>query len=443
MAATQRPQRGRRFLTLVAVVALGVPAAPAAAVSTTPSADASQSMANGRSWNTHGIEVVRRLVQARPNSERQAQDLSDAQVFAQQHPDDVGYPWIDPRSDRLELSAASARGTSLLDRGRSAYSGATRIREVKYSYGDLEAIIDDIVTLSPQGVPDADVIAGVSQDHQRNRLVLWLSRPSERLLRELAKRHGTEAISVIVDPNITGGRPASRTTDTPPYYGGAAINAAACSDSFSWTISGTKGDAMLTAAHCASTGGNVRIGSTTSGTIMGTVTASSEENWSSVSGTQYYTGQGTYRGDVALIRLKSGLDSGKYIYRGGPNSNTATRVIGKYSRFSQVGEWVLVGGRAGGESGPIQVVAVNDTWRYTSGCGSNCWVRNIVRAGVTYGDTSCPQPGDSGGSVFHFPVSSSGVVAVGTFSGFWGAACDIVYTDIWHSYLGLPGDIWD
>jgi hypothetical protein len=443
MAATQHVHRGRRILTLMAVVAVAAPAAPAAAASSAETAAAAQPTANARNWNTHGIDLVTRVVQARPNSERQAQDLSDAQMFAEEHPNDVGYPWIEPGSGHLVLSAASGRGASRLDRGRSAYSSATRVRQVTYSYADLEAITDDIVTLSTLGVRDADLIGGISQDHQSNRLVVWLSRPSEPLLRELAKRFGTESISVLVDNRAASGRPASRTTDTPPYYGGAAINAASCSDSFSWSISGTKGDAMLTAAHCASTGGNVRIGSTSSGTIMGTVTASSEENWSSTSGTQYYTGQGTYRGDVALIRLKSGQDSGKYIYRGGPNSNSATRVIGKYTRYSQVGEWVHVGGRAGGESGPFQIVAVNDTWKYTSGCGTNCWVRNIVRAGVTYGDTPCPAPGDSGGSVFHFPVSSSGVTAVGTFSGFWGAPCDVVFTDIWHSYLGLPGDIWD
>lgn len=47
---------------------------------------------------------------------------------------------------------------------------------------------------------------------------------------------------------------------------------------------------------------------------VGNVTANSEENWDSVHGTQYYTGQSTYRGDVALIRLVSGNTSGSKIY---------------------------------------------------------------------------------------------------------------------------------
>jgi hypothetical protein len=382
---------------------------------------------------------VSAVVQSRPTSEAQAQDLSDALVFAEKHPDDVGYPWIEPKTGSLELSAATSAGIDLLEGQRSDLATATSIRQVKFSYGTLESIKHEVTTLHAMGVPDADLVYATSQDHQSDRVVIRVRAPSARLFEALAARYGTDAIAVLIDPESFGGSPMTRQADISPYWGGAKIlgvtRGLICSDSFPWTTNSSTGNAMLTAAHCAPVGGNIQIDQ-----VVGSVNANSEENWSETYGTTYYTGQTTYRGDVALIRLKSTLRSGTQIYRGGPSSGTSSSVSGRRTRYSALNDWVLVGGERTGETGPYRVVDVLTDWWYSE-CGPNCWVRNITRAGNPSGPP-CSDHGDSGGSVFVSPVSG-GVTAAGTYSGIWGISnCNIVFTDIYSSYLAFPGDIY-
>ncbi len=66
-------------------------------------------------------------------------------------------------------------------------------------------------------------------------------------------------------------------------------------------------------------------------------------------------------------------------------------------------------------------------------------VRNVTKAQILPGSGSCGNLGDSGGSVF--TTVSGGVRAAGTFSGFAFTHCNILFTDIYRTYLGLPGDV--
>jgi len=387
------------------------------------------------SVDTAGIPLVTTAVQSEPNSEAQAQALSDAYVFAENHPDDVGYPWIDPVTQTLELSSASTAGSGLLVAEAATMATKTAVRTVAFSFAQLQKMRDEVTTLTSAGVPDADLIYGISEDQQGDRIVIRVKMASNALFKELATRFGTEAIAVLVDPDSYGGSTASRQTDTSPYWGGALIHTPGllCSDAFAWAIYYTAGNALLTAAHCIASGGNVTIDQ-----LAGTVTASSDENWSTTAGTQYYTGQSIYRGDVALIRLKSGFSSTNQIYRGGVNSSTHSTVTGRRTRYSALNDWVLAGGARTGETGPYQVVDTHADWLYNLDCG-NCWVKNITRAGAD--SPPCIDEGDSGGSVFVSPVGS-GITAAGTISGWWNQQCGLVFTDIYLTYLGLPGDAW-
>jgi len=385
-----------------------------------------------------GIAVVAGAVQSEPTSEEQAQAWSDALVFAEEHPDDVGYPYVNPETGTLELSSASAKGAELLNNERSTLKTTTTIRAVKFSFGKLEGIKHEVTTLRAEEVPDADLIYMTAPDHESNRIVITVKEPSDRLFKELAGRYGTDAIAVQVDRDGPGGSPASRHADYSPFYGGATIfgvddHGHYCTDSFAWAIGSQQGNALLTAAHCAPLGGPVQV----SGLTVGDVSNIYEENWNDQNGTTYYSGQSVYRGDVALIRLRSGSTSAPFIYRGGSNSGTASQVISRYGRYSALNDKFYLGGQTTGETGPYTVKDVGIDWWY-SNQGPNVWVRNVSRAN---GSAPCMDLGDSGGSIF--ATVTGGVKAAGTLSGYGISTCVILFTDIYRTYLGLPGDILD
>lgn len=392
--------------------------------------------------DTAGIRLVTSIVQSRPTSEAQAQALSDALVFAEANPDDVGYPWIDPKTGSLEVSAASARGVTILAAERGALAVTTGVRQVDLPFGKLEAIKHEITTLNAAGMVDADLIYETAPDQQTNSIVVVVSSPSARLFDELATRYGTNAIEVMIDPSGPGGNTASRLYDFSPFFGGARIYANTsndyCSDSFPWATNHVDGNALITAAHCASTGSTVRIGDTGSPTV-GSIAANTEENWNDTTGTTYYQGDTVYRGDAALLRLYSGKAAGAYIYRGPRDTTTASAVVSRLNRYSAYGDQVYVGGQTTGETGPWTVAQVGIDWWY-SGDGPNVWIRNANNAPLNpFTNSSCVAAGDSGGSVFS--IVSGGVRAAGTLSGYGPNACTMIFTDIYRTYLWLPGDV--
>ena len=88
-----------------------------------------------------------------------------------------------------------------------------------------------------------------------------------------------------------------------------------------------------------------------------------------------------------------------------------------------------------GETGPYTVSYVGvDRWY--SNDGNSVWARNITEANKS---GACIQLGDSGGSVFS--LIAGGVIAAGTISGIGAINCSMFFTDIYRSFLGLPGTI--
>jgi hypothetical protein len=422
-------RRRRPWLAFALVAALAIPIGPTMA--TTSSSVVDTSAGDLSQPDTAGIPVVTEIAQGRPATEDQAQAFSDAMAFAEEHSNDVGYPWIDPKSGDLKLSAASEVGREALETEASTMPTTTKIRQVARSFGMLEGIKHEVTSLSHEGVPDADLIFQSTPDHESNRIVISVSKASERLFAALSKRFGTEAIALLIDPKGAGATLGNRQTDTSPYWGGAHIVTPGynCSDAFSWVTSGAIGNAMITAAHCIPSGGSVTIGSQSG---AGTVTSASRENWDADHGTQYYTGQSTYRGDVALIQLASNRKSNPYIYRGDANSSTSSSVVSFYQRNSVSGDVFYVGGATTGETGPYTVDWTSADIIYDP--PSDKWARNMTSAVRGTFDT-CANHGDSGGSVF--AKVTGGVKAAGVFSGF--LVCRIYFTDIYRSYLGLPG----
>lgn len=411
---------------LVGLVVVAPPSVAAVTITAAPSQQRTGSIA----VDTAGIPLIARIEHPEPQDEAQAHAMSEALVFAMEHPDDVGYPWLDDDSGKIFFSAASKAGASLVAAARAELQEESGQRDVSFSFGTLEAIKHDATTLRNRGVEDADLIYMTGPDPRTNRVTIVVSAPSTRLFKALAKLYGTETIELLIDDSMRGAQPGfDRQSDSSPFWGGASIQNQACSDGIPWSISGSD-NSMLTAAHCFSTGGSVKIGTFSN---VGNVTANSEENWDSVHGTRYYTGQSTYRGDVALIRLVSGKTSGSKIYRGGVNSTTGSSVVSFYNRVAQNGDVVYVSGRASGETGPYTVDLVG--WDILYNPPSDLWVRNISSAARGALFQPCATNGDSGGAVFS--IASGGVKAAGIFSGFF--VCRIYFTPVYLSFLGLPG----
>ncbi|MEO8480539.1 MAG: trypsin-like serine protease [Gemmatimonadota bacterium] len=385
---------------------------------------------------TSGLLIVDAIPQARPTNEDQAQALSDALDLAEANPDDVGYPWIDPTSGTIELSAASAKGDDLIAASRAAMSQRSAVRHVKFSFGQLEKIKHEITNLVAEGVPGASLIFQTAPDHLNSRIIISVAAPSEVLFAELTKRYGTDAIAIQIDnkdgPAVAAG---GRQSNASPFWGGAKITTpgqTGCSDSFAWTVS-TTADSMLTAAHCIPSGGAV----STPAMAMGSVTSGSGENWSTTTGTTYYTGQSTYRGDVALIRITSPKVSAPLVFVGPSTSISGKGVKSWRSRYSVLGDVVYVSGATTGETGPFTVDSVGVDRLYIESNLTLIWARNITQASKYLG--TCPTHGDSGGSVYS--LLATGVIAAGTYSGFGVAQCTAFFTDIYRSFLGLPGTI--
>lgn len=98
---------------------------------------------------------------------------------------------------------------------------------------------------------------------------------------------------------------------------------------------------------------------------------------------------------------------------------------------------IYVGGQTTGETGQYTVIDADLDWWYSDD-GPNVWVRNVTKA-TKSGLSPCSDHGDSGGSVFS--IVTGGVQAAGTYSGFAILRCNILFTDIYSTYLALPGDI--
>lgn len=385
--------------------------------------------------NANAIEVVGpELTQVHPADETQASIFSAALQLMMDHPHDFGYPWLDPITGTLEVSAATGEAPRLVRESLAPLLSDTpnSLRNVTHSYADLERISDGIVELSRPGASGAGLVWEIAPDHLHNRLIVSVTEMNGKLLEQFATRFGTAvAVRVAERPETHPGD--SRQNNPSPYYGGAQIAAPAgtCSDGFTWA-NGSLWSGVLTAGHCAPNGGTVTCCSPNQS--MGTVTSGSRENWQTGNGTVYYGSETIYRGDVALVQLSSSRSVSVRMWRGAPDSTTSSIVRLVWGRWSLNGDNYCVGGRTTGEICGFRVTESGISHLYSTGE----WIRNAVR-----GDKldPCPAGGDSGGSVF--TLYQDGVAAKGIHSGggsFLGG-CVEYFTDIQHPIQALPGGV--
>jgi hypothetical protein len=381
-----------------------------------------------------GVEIVGpEILQARPADEKEAIAFDDALQFAMDHPDAVGYPWIDPPTRSLQVSAVDGVVSYELGAFMQAHAAAV-VRDVTHSYAELQAIADDITRLNSQDGAYSALIYRTEPDEKNNRIIVTIDKLDEALIAWLGSEYGSDAVAVRVDANAARAR-SLRTGDVSPFWGGAWINTPSyvCTDAFSW-LNGSLWDGMLTAGHCAPYGGAI----STPAQSMGYITSGTRENWDPASGTVSWPGEpGVYRGDIGLVQMYSGRASNGRIYRYGPTSGVSSPVRLTWARWSRPGDSFCTGGKTTGEICNWQVtVAGINQWYIFDGWG--VWARNVVEGVASSG---CTQPGDSGGSVF--TLYQDGVAAKGIISGKADVLfhCYVYFTDIQNAVQSLPGGV--
>jgi hypothetical protein len=402
-------------------------------------ADGAQAAALAGSVDKTGIELVGlKAIQSFADNERDANALDEARKLAESKPEDMGYPWFEPKSGALEIRAVNDKGRAAgqTEASKLSSGGAkTVVASAPASIAELDGIAEAVTHLSEEGMPGAKGIWKTEPDDKNGRIIITVLAHDDALMAALAERFGTDRIAVRIQ-NRGPASSASRDSDNPAYWGGAKISTSTgkgCTTGFAWTNGASA--AMLTAAHCISTGGKISYPAHAN---AGTVTSATRENWNDTYGTRYYTGQTTYRGDVALIQYPTGTSSAPYMYNGAPHTSTSTKVKAMASRESQAPDAACVNGTTTGEwCGVVTATRVN---AYYVIDGPNVWARRVVQA-EALGNT-CPTHGDSGGPVYR-KQWTDGVAAVGIFSGSVPEiyACAVWFTDIWDAYYGLPGTL--
>jgi hypothetical protein len=145
-------------------------------------------------------------VQIGPLPRRLALPFSDAIELAAANGADLGYPWVDPVTDELVLSAATPRGRELIE--AAGITIPHRIRDIPHGIAQLERIQDDVMTLRPGGipggVPGAELIVETLPDYRDNRALVVLSGTDPELLEFLAEHYPSDSIAVQVDPELGG-----------------------------------------------------------------------------------------------------------------------------------------------------------------------------------------------------------------------------------------------
>ncbi|MBY8872020.1 S1 family peptidase [Micromonospora sp. PLK6-60] len=368
--------------------------------------------------------------------EAAAQRLHEATELAEANPDDLAYPWYDPKDGAVVLDTVGATGASLastfISTGVSQGKSLSRSRNATFSMSRLEGIKNDTIEISAATVPDGDAIFMTGPDAVNNRIIIYVSRTSDALFEVLAAKYGTAAIAIQHIPGSAADGD-GRDNDTSPFYGGAkTVSPKGCTSGFSWR-NGTA-HMMLTAGHCAPSGGDL----STPSARIGYITPSSRENWNVGKGTVYLTGSSTYRGDLALSNVDSGKATSAVIYRGGPGSYSSAYVAEMWSRSPVAGDKYCVGGRVTGEKCGWTVYAKGYNFKWSTGEIARNMVRSYYR-----NDGVCTIGGDSGGPVY--TVRSDGrVAAKGIHHGKATnsvTGCMNVFTDIWQAYYGLPGTL--
>jgi hypothetical protein len=124
-----------------------------------------------------------------------------AYTFAQQHPDDIGYPWDDRGNRTLIVSAVTPNGRVLLEQWRAlGWEVPIRIRTVTRSFGELERIKDDVIDLARTPIPGTEYIGMSAGDWERNRVLIGVTRLTDELAAAIVARYGTDVVAVLIGP---------------------------------------------------------------------------------------------------------------------------------------------------------------------------------------------------------------------------------------------------
>ncbi len=369
-------------------------------------------------------------MQLTPRDEAQAIAIGAALDFAMDHPEDVGYPWVDDSGTVLELSQASDRGLDLLEPFAAQLTTPHRVRQVEHSLGELERLGLEITSVRGSGVAGEELIYTTEPDWQNSRIIVTVSEVHDELFKVLAERFGTEALAVRVNPNVQKAESnISRQADVNPFTAGSRIFTSGCTTAFSWA-NGSAWEGVLTAAHCHST-----VGQTVKTMHNMTIGDVEFENWVTNEGTVPYPGQTMQRGDVALIRAWPNRHATAWMWRGGANSTEGDPVKLVWARWSLPNDGYCVSGATSGE--------VCDYWVHTVGMNVFYWDEGAWADNMVFGRKlgSCTTDGDSGSPVF--TIYGTGVAAKGVHSGGFAAAffCDNYFTDIQHPVQALPGTV--
>jgi hypothetical protein len=186
----ERAPRWWHRLRLVACACCVAAVAAACTATPTPSATA----------NPAGILFIQpgERVQAGPPTEELKVVMSNALVLAEDHGDDLGYPWFDATTGELVLSVVTPRGRELID--GAGITAPHRIRSVAHGTAELRRIQDDATFLRAQGVPGAELIYSTVPDWRDNRALIVITATSQPLLDALTARYPADALAVQVKP---------------------------------------------------------------------------------------------------------------------------------------------------------------------------------------------------------------------------------------------------
>jgi len=367
---------------------------------------AATSQDNGSYIHPSGLTVIMEPVGVPANL---AEVYAAALAVAESQPNDYGYPMIQDgnvllpavssTAKALEKSNRTASAQQLRDFAKalnreSSYDPGTNVTSLikvsaiseRLSAMELDELNNAVFDLrdNPSIAPGLIKSTGIDAS---GRIVVTVTELTDDLASALVKRYGTEDIVIEIDQSFGATTNASRAQDSSPYKGGAHYvtpSKGGCSTAFSW-IDGSV-QMMLTAGHCAPSGGTVTDGQKT----MGTIANSSRESWDAGVGTVYMSGQSVLRGDIALIQLSSGLSSAGAMYRGGTTSTTSSTVGEIWSSSPSIGDQFCTGGAASGEICGWKVDQIKVNVMYDD----STVLRNGTRG---TGASSSIIPGDSGG----------------------------------------------
>ncbi|MCT9934034.1 S1 family peptidase [Planotetraspora sp. A-T 1434] len=349
-----------------------------------------------------------------------------------------------PSNDSVAAKEKAARTSSSTSPSGASASATNpwivypKVHVVPYSWNRLNAIKDEVVTLTPDVMPDSDKILNALVQPERDRVLVEATSASDALRTGLATRYGSDAVAIrlVEDPGPSQTEARQNDSSVGGFYGGARIytSVGSCTNGFPWRYSGYQ--AMITAGHCTTMGGSVATPVEYVGSVV-------KDTWANNKGTVLIDGQSSYHGDASLIKLGSGKTSTARIYVGSSTSASSRAVGAMWSRRADYGDQYCTGGSTAGELCGWKVSAIRINHKYSDG--------TVLKNGVRgYKHGQCTLGGDSGGPVY--TVTSAGkVVAKGIHNGaagggsdHWGGAfdpCIEYFTDIWDAYLGFPGTL--